>query len=194
MQSEYFQAMWAGRSKEATASEVELVDDDPDALEAALRFCYTLELPEPEQDYKYEWNMALFFVRIFILAEKYFITDLATTAADRFVEIITPNEIPGKHLSEAFKEAYTNTTDSGRLLRKAITNKVLDDDMHGLISLGSDIFDGLGKAFPEFWTDMQGDDWENPDGDEEEQKDLERSGKSYNGYWWSGGRYIVHRE
>lgn len=97
---------------------------------------------------------AMFWVRLFAVAEFYMIKGLTSLAADGFIRVIEgDNTITSQQLSETFHQAYTTTTDSQRLLRDAVIKETLEDPAMYLAGETA-CFNELIEAVPEFAADM----------------------------------------
>lgn len=151
--SGYFGRMCSGAFREAGAHEHELPNDNPYALEAALQFCYTLEIQWRELAHEGEMTMAMFHVRLFNLAEYLMIEGLPELAAEAFAEAINSNELTTEQLAEAIKEAYDGS-DPARLLHAAIEDRVLSD---AAVLLGGETpcFEALLEEVHTFERDMR---------------------------------------
>jgi len=82
-QSGWFRNAFEGNFEEASKSEIELLDDDADALDGVLRYCYGLDPMETVQT-QGPVSELLSVVNIHALAEKYDILPLRTDMNERF--------------------------------------------------------------------------------------------------------------
>lgn len=151
--SDWFLKACSGKFKEGGASLIEVKEGDGNVLEAALEYCYTLGGDNFEtRANEGGIGAAVYYVRLFHVAEFYFIKGLAGLAADGFGEAISASDISTEQIVEAFEEAYNTTVDPEKLLRKAIINKTLSNKK---LYLGScPEFSKLILAVPEFAQDM----------------------------------------
>ncbi|KAK5121820.1 hypothetical protein LTR85_004695 [Meristemomyces frigidus] len=123
-QSEYFAKACEGEFKvRSTNNTIELHDDDPDAVEAMLRFFYTLDysdLPKSRDSV----CSAVFNVRVFTLAEKYLLVHLREHAAAKFAAA-ADRSWGSDGFTDAITEAYTTTADYEAQLKRGIMGVVL---------------------------------------------------------------------
>ncbi|KAK3714301.1 hypothetical protein LTR37_007887 [Vermiconidia calcicola] len=76
--SEYFKAMLAGKFAESERKTIELHDDDPDAVEAMLRYIYSFEYADNAG--KPALGTAAFHLNVYVVAKKYQMPTLGTKA------------------------------------------------------------------------------------------------------------------
>lgn len=93
----------------------------------------------------------VFHVRVFALAEKYFIKGLGDLAADAFASAAMTGSV--EDLSLAISEAYGKTLDPDKVLRPTIVSHVLQH-RYRLLKTGESAFDRVMEETPAFAADL----------------------------------------
>lgn len=138
--------------QEANSNTIDLIGDDPHALHAMLQYCYS---------FSYDQNDSpLFHVRVFALAEKYLVKDLAKLARDRF--LVAGSAMPlftnktaklHKDVTKAIAEAQKTVYDQGNMLRVAICELVVLRE-ESLLNGKCPEFDALMEKHPTLAADV----------------------------------------
>lgn len=82
-----------------------------------LRFCHAFDYVDQP--------LPAFHVRVFALAEKYFVPGLAKLATDRFTAASANSNTTLEEITDAITDAHNTVYDQGNMLRKAITDVVM---------------------------------------------------------------------
>ncbi|KAK3699715.1 hypothetical protein LTR37_016320 [Vermiconidia calcicola] len=77
--SEYFKGMLAGKFAESERKTIELHDDDPDAVEAMLRYIYSFEYADTTGE-RASWTAVALHLNVYAVAKKYQMPTLSTKA------------------------------------------------------------------------------------------------------------------
>ncbi|KAK5113000.1 hypothetical protein LTR85_011022 [Meristemomyces frigidus] len=121
-QSDFFHKACSGRFKEAQESKINLDDDNPDAVDALLKYLYHF-------DYNTDSGTAplVLEIRIFAIADKYFIEPLKKLAAERFTERCK-SEWNTAVFAEAVSELYTTAPAPYHTLKRTVVDTVKRHD------------------------------------------------------------------
>ena len=111
------------RFKEATDNKVTLNDDDPLAVEALIHYLYNFEY-DTINDRQTDVPQIVLDVRVWVIADKYFVEPLKELAAEYF-EGRNCNEWMEPDFAKAIVEVYTTTLE-GCALRESIIFTVRD--------------------------------------------------------------------
>ncbi|KXT12170.1 hypothetical protein AC579_2433 [Pseudocercospora musae] len=154
--SKWFAKACTSDFKEGKSKIIELHEDDPEILDAVLKYCYAFEVDAG--------GSFLTAVKIFATAEKYQMECLQRAAAAEFRRLfhpslwaaLTPN---GPHSTaehaDAINEAYTTTSDPDRILKTAILNCVTlkPTSVEGDVTQWLE-YQVIIKSHPEFSVDL----------------------------------------
>ncbi|KAF7187453.1 Kelch-like protein 40 [Pseudocercospora fuligena] len=142
--------------KEGKCKTIEVHEDDPEILDAVLKYCYAFEVDAG--------GSFLRAVKIFATAEKYMMESLQRAAAAEFARLfhpslwaaLTPNgEDSITEHADAIKEAYTTTSDPDKILRTAIINcaTLKPSNLEGDVTQWLE-YQEIIKSHPEFSVDL----------------------------------------
>ncbi|KAK3684450.1 hypothetical protein LTR37_020258 [Vermiconidia calcicola] len=128
MQSEFFHKVCTSGFKEAKENKVDLDDDDAQVVEAMLRYLYTGNYGDAGNNASDIPSIVLD-VRMYIVADKYFIKSLESAAAIKFSERCS-KEWSSPAFAQAVAEVYGSDLESEALKAPAVEAiKVNADDL-----------------------------------------------------------------
>ncbi|KAJ5549655.1 BTB/POZ protein [Penicillium frequentans] len=117
-QSEYFARLYKANWTETTENMIHLKDDDPRAIEAMIHFMYGFDYDSSGNDFSRVSPM-LFNIKVYQVADKYFVPQLKQRAKDKFGQIARTcwqmDDFP-----VAIAEAYQCTQKNDRDLRELL--------------------------------------------------------------------------
>ncbi|KAE9984039.1 hypothetical protein BLS_003190 [Venturia inaequalis] len=146
-QSEVFDKMCTKNWKEKNESNIDLTDQDTDAVEALLAYLYTSEYTAKEKE-----NALVLHVHVYQLAHMYLIGELCKVAAKSFDEAAEKDwNLPSFLL--AVQETYTNPEAEEKTLRKLVAEHVVDN-LSELLKDDEGEFAKTMVAFGEFGKDV----------------------------------------
>ncbi|KAK4542524.1 hypothetical protein LTR36_006777 [Oleoguttula mirabilis] len=117
-QSDFFAKACEGGFKEAQENLIALQDDDPDVVHAMLRFMYTGDFDNSEnEDNGHSWGMLC--VGMHATADKYNVADLGSMAAESLRQW-SSHFWAEELFTEVVREVYTNLADRDSRLRNAL--------------------------------------------------------------------------
>ncbi|KAE9993179.1 hypothetical protein EG327_006178 [Venturia inaequalis] len=120
-QSEVFDKMCTKNWKEKNESNIDLTDQDTDAVEALLAYLYTSEYTAKEKE-----NALVLHVHVYQLAHMYLIGELCKVAAELFDKAAEEDwNLPSFPL--AVQETYANPEAEEKTLRKIVVKHAVDN-------------------------------------------------------------------
>ncbi|KAK3676934.1 hypothetical protein LTR78_003139 [Recurvomyces mirabilis] len=130
-QSDFFKKACSGDFKEGKQNKIELPDDDKQAVDAILAFLYTHKYGDEGNSQSDTSPMSLD-IRVFTIADKYFIEPLKVYAASKF-QPRTTGEWKSPEFAQAIEELYTAGPPTDRSLRNMVLSVVRDnvDELYG---------------------------------------------------------------
>ena len=121
-QSDFFQSTCAGGFKEAKENKIDLDDDDPQVVEAFIHYLYNFDYGE-YTNRQTDVVPIVLDVRMYAIAEKYFVAPLKKLAADKF-ETRAQTEWNTPSFADAAAEVYDSTADRSNPIKHTIINIV----------------------------------------------------------------------
>lgn len=120
--SDFFQSTCGGEFKEAKESKVDLKDDDPQAVEGLIHYCYNFDYPDHINGQAGVSPLVLD-IRVFAIADKYFVEPLKQLAIKKF-ETRVKTEWDTAAFADAAGEVYQSTAQGPNPLKSIVVSTV----------------------------------------------------------------------
>ncbi|TLD36088.1 Leptomycin B resistance protein pmd1 [Venturia nashicola] len=148
-QSKFFYNACTKDFKEKKEANIDLSEQDPDAVEALLEYLYKSDYTRLTKD---NVTALVLHVHIYQLADMYDIAELKTVAAGLFEEAAKKDwELPAFPL--AVQEIYINPEDDAKTLRKLVVNQA-NENLEALLKDDDGEFAQVMTTFGEFGKDL----------------------------------------
>ena len=118
--SEYFQKLCGGFFKEANDNRIHFDDDDPHVMKKFIHYLYNFDYEASGQT---ELAPIVLDVRMFAIADRYFVTPLKQLAATKFAEK-AKKEWESVAFADAVAEVYTTIPEGDASLRQIVVHTV----------------------------------------------------------------------
>ncbi|TID23405.1 Leptomycin B resistance protein pmd1 [Venturia nashicola] len=148
-QSKFFYNACTKDFKEKKEANIDLSEQDPDAVEALLEYLYKSDYTRLTKD---NVNALVLHVHVYQLADMYDIAELKEVAAGLFKEAAEKDwELPAFPL--AVQEIYINPEDGAKTLRKLVVNQA-NENLEALLKDDDGEFAQVMTTFGEFGKDL----------------------------------------
>ncbi|QDS69510.1 hypothetical protein FKW77_007081 [Venturia effusa] len=148
-QSKFFHNACTKDFKEKKDANIDLSEQDPEAVEALLEYLYKCDYTRLTKD---NVNALVLHVHVYQLAHMYDVAELKNVAAALFKEAAEKDwELPAFPL--AIQEIYVNPEDDAKTLRKLVVDQA-SEHLETLLKDDGGEFAGVMTAFGEFGKDL----------------------------------------